>query len=232
MTTNAEWEIVAQLFDIVEMVLVPAGCFDMGSFDGNSDELPVTEVCFDEPFWIDRYEVTNEQFNFFGGQSSRGSTWTDNNLPREHVNWDEAKAFCELRGGSLPTEAQWEYAARGPDSLAYPWGNDFNPDNAVFLGNSDNRTAEIGSKPDGISWVGAYDMSGNVREWVSSLYIPYPYDAEDGRESANAGFNNRITRGGGWQDGGGDVRATTRISSAERLAGNVIGFRCALPVRD
>ena len=229
---NADWEPVIQLFDIVEMVLVPAGCFDMGSFDGNSDELPVTEICFDEPFWIDRYEVTNEQFNFFGGQSSRGSTWTDNNLPREHVNWDEANAFCELRGGSLPTEAQWEYAARGPDNLVYPWGNDFNPDNAVFLGNSSNRTAEIGSKPDGVSWVGAFDMSGNVREWVSSLYHPYPYDAEDGRESSNAGFSNRITRGGGWQDGGGDVRATTRISSAERLAGNVIGFRCVLPVRN
>jgi formylglycine-generating enzyme required for sulfatase activity len=105
------------------MALVPAGCFPMGSNDGDFDEQPVHQICFDTPFWIDVTEVTNGQFAALSGQAERSSNWTDADRPRETVTWVEADAFCRLRGARLPTEAEWEYAAREPDGLVYPWGN-------------------------------------------------------------------------------------------------------------
>ena len=135
---NAEWTPHIQDFDGVEMVLVPAGCFMMGSEEGEDDEKPVHEVCFREPFWIDRFEVSNAQFEQFNGQAARSSNWTDGNLPRETITWFEARDFCELRGGRLLTEAEWEYAARGPDGLTYPWGNNYES----TLVNDDNENGE------------------------------------------------------------------------------------------
>ena len=132
------------------MVLVPVGCFMMGSSDGKADEAPVHEVCFDAPFWIDVYEVTNAQFGTSG-------QFDGDDRPREMMNWQRALAYCQSRGARLPTEAEWEYAARGPDSLIYPWGNAFIADNVVYFLNSENRTWDVGSRPQGVSWVGAYD---------------------------------------------------------------------------
>jgi formylglycine-generating enzyme required for sulfatase activity/CubicO group peptidase (beta-lactamase class C family) len=254
-STNAEWTPVIQEFDGVEMVLVPAGCFMMGSTEEEIDtafevcrnasavcekygpdwfsgEAPRHEICFSEPFWIDRYEVTNAQFSLFGGQANEKSHWTDDNRPRESVNWFEADAFCDLRGVRLPTEAEWEYAARGPDSLIYPWGNDFVADNVVYAANANGQTAEVGSKPGGASWVGALDMSGNVEEWVNSLLWPYPYDATDGRET-NPETTPRAKRNGSWSNwdlGSEDtsfLRAAYR-SGMDSIWGNYsLGFRCA-----
>ncbi len=188
---NSEWKPIMQEFGGVQMALVPAGCFQLGSTDEQIDyavtrlgaqrfwmdkEKPVNQQCFDKPFWIDLTEVTNAQFNTFGGQASRTSKWTAGNRPREMIGWDEALAFCEKRGARLPTEAEWEYAARGPDNLLFPWGNEFDRANVVWadaVGDPSNKTAEVGSKPSGASWVGALDLSGNVWEWVSSLYKPY-----------------------------------------------------------
>jgi formylglycine-generating enzyme required for sulfatase activity len=164
--SNSDWVPIEQDFDSVKLVLVPVGCFMMGSDNGSKDEQPVHEQCFEEPFWIDKYEVTNEQY----GSIKCDSSSSNPKQPRNCVDWFEAKAFCEKQGARLPTEQEWEYAARGPDSLVYPWGNDWNDNYAVWDGNSGYITAEVGSRPEGVSWVGAYDMSGNVWEWTSSRY--------------------------------------------------------------
>ncbi len=246
---NSEWKPIMQEFGGVQMALVPAGCFQLGSTDEQIDyavtrlgaqrfwmdkEKPVNQQCFDKPFWIDLTEVTNAQFNTFGGQASRTSKWTAGNRPREMIGWDEALAFCEKRGARLPTEAEWEYAARGPDNLLFPWGNEFDRANVVWadaVGDPLNQTAEVGSKPSGASWVGALDLSGNVWEWVSSLYKPYPYNINDGREDQNNTTIQRVIRGGSWD---GRVTEASNLRGAERFSYGLssqhsdIGFRCAL----
>lgn len=218
--SNADWTPVIRTFNGAEMVLVPVGCFTMGHEDGRRDEHPEHTICFNNPFWIDRYEVTNIQFGTAGA-------FQGDNRPRENLTWFEARDFCEQRGARLPTEAEWEYAARGPDSLIYPWGNDLVEDALVFDRNSGNQTADVGSRPDGVSWVGAYDMAGNVWEWVSSLYRPYPYDENDGRENQNDSTNRRVYRGGlgSYIDYGPSAAKRFRREPGERDW--FIGFRCA-----
>jgi formylglycine-generating enzyme required for sulfatase activity len=218
-SSNDEWTPVGQSFDGVTMALVPAGCFMMGSEDGYDDETPVHEQCFDEPFWIDVYEVTNAQY----GSAGR---FSGDNHPRENVNWFDAAAHCENRGARLPTEAEWEYAARGPDNLQYPWGNDFRADFAYGW----RRTANVGSKPRGASWVGALDMSGNVKEWVSSIHSPYPHSATDGREADSSSDSNslRVLRGGSWVNADTRfLRAANRSSYNPNVTSDLLGFRCA-----
>ncbi len=225
--TNADWTPVERNFDGVTMVLVPAGCFMMGSNDGQSDEQPVHEQCFDEPFWIDKYEVTQGDFDRLGGVNDGGSCFDGDNRPEECITWFEARDFCESRGGFLPTETQWEYAARGPDNLMYPWGNEFVTDNAVYGGNSGYQTQPVGSRPGGVSWVGAYDMSGNVWEWVSSLYRDYEYDAADGREDMDNRTDGRVLRGGGFFNTTLNLRSANRDDENPDLANDDYGFRCA-----
>ena len=233
-THNADWKIFEQSFNGVPMMQVPAGCFDMGSEQGADDEKPVTKICFDHPYWIDKTEVTNAQFAQFGGNAAKSSTWTDPNRPRETITWFEASDFCELRGGHLPTEAEWEYAARGPDNLTFPWGNDFNTANAVYSDNANNQTAAVGSKPSGASWVGALDMSGNVWEWVSTLYKAYPYpvpgsyDERHNWIAADNTSNLRTLRGGSWNSPGDGLRAAYHIRSGPLYSNSSLGFRCAI----
>lgn len=218
--SNGDWTSVVQVFEGVEMVQVPAGCFIMGNAEGRRDESPEHEVCFSQPFWIDRTEVTNRQYGSQGNFSG-------DNRPRENLTWFEARDFCASRGTRLPTEAEWEYAARGPDDLIYPWGNELIEDNLVFDRNSNNQTADVGSKPAGVSWVGAVDMAGNVWEWVSSLYGDYPYSASDGREDLSNTEDRRVYRGGvgSYIDFG--VGAATRFRAKPDDRDWFIGFRCA-----
>ncbi|PJF29128.1 MAG: hypothetical protein CUN52_09955 [Phototrophicales bacterium] len=222
-TANDQWIPVEQEIDGVVMVLVPIGCFMMGSDIGDSDEQPVHEQCFDEPFWIDKYEVTQAQFAQLGGLKADVNDFVGANLPIHNITWFEARDFCALRGGRLPTEAEWEYVARGPNNQVYPWGDDFEADNLIYDGNSDGKTAPVGSRPSGASWVGAMDMSGNVWEWVSSLYEPYPYT--DNSERADD-ENERVLRGGSWLDTAEFVRASYRDRSIPTGGGDIIGFRC------
>lgn len=221
-TRNADWTPVIETFDDVEMVQVPEGCFEMGHDEGRRDERPAHNVCFDAPFWIDRYEVTNALYGTAGN-------FGGDDRPRENLTWFEARDFCASREARLPTEAEWEYAASGPDNLIYPWGNELIEDNLVFDRNSNNETAPVGSRPEGASWVGALDMAGNVWEWVSSAYTPYPYDASDGRENLDDVETLRVYRGGlgSYIDFG--TGTATRFRKAPDERDWFIGFRC---VRD
>jgi formylglycine-generating enzyme required for sulfatase activity len=230
-TANKQWTPVEQTFDSVAMVLVPPSCFMMGTTvpTAGGPVTPVTKICFEKPFWIDKYEVTNIQFAQLGGQAVYPSLQKSNNWPREYITWFEARDFCVKRGAWLPTEAEWEYAARGPDNLFYPWGNRLVYDNVVDGGNSGGGTNYVGSKPGGVSWVGAYDLSGNVWEWTHSLYKPYPYNAADGRESDDKAAGPRSIRGGGLSSGHSLVNATSREWGGMKpsVTRYDIGFRCA-----
>lgn len=232
-THNMEWTPITQTFNQVEMVLVPAGCFQMGTVPGGfgeEDETPPSSQCFQDFFWLDKYEVTNEQFDRIGEETKLPSTWKDPLRPRETILWREARDFCLKRGGRLPTEREWEYAARGPDVLTYPWGNVWLPDNLVYPANADQQTAEVGSRPGGISWVGVFDMAGNVWEWTSTLYdqFHYPYDAFDGRENQNDITSKRVIRGTSWYDGSDFYsRTANRGYLGATIEDFNIGFRCA-----
>jgi len=242
--SNADWTPVIQEFDGIAMVLVPAGCFMMGSTDEQieasfqlcetrfgeeckrswfEDEAPLHTVCFEEPFWIDRYEVTNAQFETFKGVAENSSFETDRDRPRERINWSEASNFCESRGGRLPTEAEWEYAARGSDGWLYPWGNDFAAEQVV----RDAQTAHVGSKPGGASWVGALDLSGNVWEWVADWYGPYSVEPQKNPTGPLLG-DLRVLRGGALSSLEYGMRSTMRAADDPNYGGNsAAGFRCA-----
>jgi formylglycine-generating enzyme required for sulfatase activity len=246
---NDDWEPFEWEFDGVAMVLVPAGCFMMGSTDEQVDyavyemgverswvegEQPAHRVCIDDPFWIDKYEVTNAQYKRCVGAGDCAPpgdpTYFDDPAYADHpvvfVDWHQARAYAEWVGGSLPNEAEWEYAARGPDGLVFPWGNAFDCSQGNFyLGcDSFDQTAPVGSFPVGTSWVGALDLSGNVWEWSSTIYQDYPYQAGDGREDP-AGNAVRVLRGVAFDSYQGGARCANRLSRAPDYWGDVFGFR-------
>jgi formylglycine-generating enzyme required for sulfatase activity len=187
---------------------------------GLAAEIPQHEVCLTSGYWIDKYEVTNEAYQAFideGGYqteeywSEDGWEWlndqTVENLPYEcaepvpdHprvcVTWYEAEAYANWRGGALPTDAQWEYAARGPEALIYPWGNEWDPSLANVV--DSEELMPVGSYPEGVSWVGAYDMSGNAMEWAND-WLDADYYAESPREDPTGPETGRVkSEHGGW----------------------------------
>ena len=219
--------------DPVEMAAVPAGDFLMGSDDPKADldERPVTRIHV-EAFWIDRVEVTNARYGVCveAGACSRpvGTAFGDatkGDHPAGIVSWTQAAAYCRWVGKRLPTEAEWEKAARGVDGRRYPWGSDFEPDraNAGYAAG----TAAAGRYAGGASPYGVLDMAGNVWEWTSSLYRPYPYDPSDGREDPTA-RGARVNRGGSWYYEAGYLRTTYR-ATADHMYRRIadLGFRCA-----
>lgn len=223
---NTDWRPVERDFNGVTMVFVPRGCFMMGSnHNDDSDEKPIHEQCFEMPFWIDKYEVSQLQFSSFGAEKAKQNGFNGSSRPVENITWFEARSFCELRGMRLPTEREWEYASRGPSNLIYPWGNDFSANNVAYNGTTDRQTSIIGIRINGVSWVGAFDLSGNVWEWVSSLYYPYPYDIYD--EDNNYNTTNRVLRGGSWYDGQDKIYTSYRDGRNPNSEYNDGGFRCA-----
>jgi iron(II)-dependent oxidoreductase len=150
--------------------------------------------------------------------------------PVTETSWAGARAYCTWRGARLPSEVEWEAAARGPDARLYPWG-DAPPDaTRVFVSGRTGMTAPVGGRPEGASPVGAQDMSGSLAEWTSSLLRPYPYDADDGRERPDLA-GERVTRGGDYifDAEPGTLTATHRqgFSNAPERGHRHIGFRCA-----
>lgn len=245
-TNNVDWTPCVKEINKVMMALVPAGCFEMGSTDAQvdyavelrsgankswfEDEQRAHKVCFAKPFWMDETEVTNDQFAEFEGWAEEPSLWTDAQRPRVQISWAEARAFCQRRGMRLPSEAEWEYAARGPDALVFPWGDTWDGSLAVW---NTSEVAPVRSKPDNsTSWIGAYDLSGNAREWVADWYAATYYreleDGENNPPGPNDG-DERVVRGGSWSDTqANSLRATDRYRKPPETRYNNFGFRCAL----
>jgi formylglycine-generating enzyme required for sulfatase activity len=239
--------------DADEMMRIPGGSFLMGRDDGAADERPQHRIDLPE-FFIDRLPVTNSQFARFldakGAQGSAATQWYDrnDNDARIHIrvgkwqadfgfethpvietSWFGAVAYCDWAGKRLPTEAEWEKAARGTDGRKYSWGND-PPDRtrAHFSAGWDDFRP-VGSFPKGASPYGVLDLAGNGWEWVSSGYLPYPYDAADGREDLRRELV-RVTRGGGQDSAAEELTTTHRgghVSRNFRSGHHNIGFRCA-----
>ncbi len=244
---------------MVEQVFVPAGSFRMGSEYGEENELPVHQVKLDA-FWIDRTEVTNAQYAAcvdagacdppqYKSSLTRKSYYDDDDpayadYPVIYVSWENAVKFAAWAGGRLPTEAEWEYAARGPEVRAYPWGNTFNGERLNFcdltcpLGHRNTAwddghadTAPVGSYLEGASWVGALDMAGNVGEWVGDRYAGDYYAGSPGDNPTGPDTGEyRALRGGSWNLDRRYMRAAHR-SYNYPLNGYIIyvGFRVADP---
>ncbi len=230
--------IVKRNKDGMEMVFVPGSAFIMGSKEGQEDEQPVQNL-FIPDFWIDKTEVTNYMYSkcvldgacnnpFSESSFTRNSYYSDPqfaDFPVINVDWNQARSYCNWVESRLPTEAEWEKAARGTDGRTYPMGEDIDPLLANYFGGLGD-TAKVGSYPLGKSPYGAYDMAGNVWEWVSSEYKPYPYDAKDGREEVT-GSNARVLRGGSWYYHFDLARTSYRYWDSPNRTNFDIGFRCS-----
>lgn len=233
------------------MVFVPAGEFLMGSASSDpqaSDDEKPRHPVFLDAFWIDKLEVSNIQYRLCvkAGHCtpprSQGSRFAADHQPVVGVNWQQALAYCRWAGGRLPTEAEWEKAARGVDGRTYPWGNTFNGTRLNFcdancpadwrdtgVDDGYTYTAPVGSYPGGASPYGALDMSGNVWEWTADWYDPGYYHRSAYRNpSGPATGRQRVIRGGSWLYYGKNLRAATRHKDLPGYSYDNIGFRCAV----
>ncbi|MDB5862663.1 MAG: hypothetical protein JWO70_469 [Betaproteobacteria bacterium] len=234
-----------------EMVAIPAGPFTMGTNEGPEDEKPAHEVTL-AAFTIDRFPVTNTQFAQFLNDMSasniarlydiedpdarihrRAGRWTADagyeSHPAVEVSWSGAVEYCKARGKRLPTEAEWEKAARGNDARRYPWGSELPDARHARFESRFNETAPVDAHPAGASPYGVREMAGNAWQWVSSAYRPYPYRADDGREDLKPG-PVRATRGGGHDSPASEITTTQRGRNLSRnpTAGHHnISLRCA-----
>jgi len=219
----------------IEFVSVPGGCFQMGDNfgDGTADEKPVHEVCVSN-FAIGKYEVTQGQYKrIMGSNPSKFSSCGDS-CPVEIVSWNDAQDFIrELNSQSgrsyrLPTESEWEYAARSGGKQEKYSGGDNVDAVAWYDSNSGLKTLPVGQKqPNGL---GIYDMSGNVWEWVSDWYGPYPSGHQLDPQGPSSG-SGRVSRGGGWSYDARYVRAAGRNNNSPGSRSYRLGFRLASPVQ-
>ncbi|MCA9929185.1 MAG: SUMF1/EgtB/PvdO family nonheme iron enzyme [Anaerolineales bacterium] len=254
------------------MVYVPAGEFEMGD-NGEERARPVHTVTVNA-FWIDQTEITNAMFTEFlneeGNQVEEGVSWLEpgaghrgivyghieendgafrssvnyEDYPVVEVSWYGAAAYCSWAGGRLPTEAEWEYAARGSHSLQYPWGNTFDGTRLNYcdvnctydwrdtaFNDGAAMWTSVGSYPDGASWCGALDMAGNVWEWAEDWWSEDYYAASptDNPQGASSGTLH-VARGGSWFDervGTTTFRRAVLTPSSYRM--HWVGFRCVVP---
>lgn len=246
--TPTEAPLPAEIKDAknVPMRLIFAGEFTMGSDDaGGADSRPAHTV-YVEAFYIDKYEVTNEMYDACAyavecrkplqvGSVTR-TTYFNNpvfsNYPAIYLDWKMAKAYCEWRGARLPTEAEWEKAARGTDERIYPWGSKELDCSYVNFAGCVGDTTPVDQHTTGQSPYGVYGMSGNVWEWTSTLFKLYPYSSTDDREDPGAP-GKRVARGGSWHRFGGNsgnVRTDTRFEVDPGYYGAYVGVRCAMSV--
>ncbi len=221
------------------------------------DELPVHSVVLDS-FWIDRTEVTNGQYqrcvdagictppimnrSYTRDPYYGNSTYDD--YPVIHVTWNQAVDYCEWMNARLPTEAEWEYTARGPERRVFPWGDTFDGTRLNYCDvNCDifsadgafddgyNDTAPVGSYPDGASWCGALDMAGNAREYIADWYDSDYYGRSPtlNPTGPSSWTRGRAVRGGSWGSGRAFTRSAFRFKDDPRNHVASTGFRCVSP---
>lgn len=224
------------------MALVPEGPFGMGSHEGEGDpdEFPY-HITFVSSFYIDLKEVTFDEYDsYVRGTGSPVpvvpvfqddlSLITAPDQPVVGVSWDQANNYCQWTGKRLPSEAEWEKAARGTDDAVWPWGNTF-LNAAANTGQGDDGyrySAPPGRFEGGRSPYGLYDMAGNVAEWVGDAYDPAYYEKAPFRNPTGPEEGkHRVYRGGSWNDSFANVRAAKRFAASAHQASAVIGFRCA-----
>ncbi len=230
-----------------EMVLITGDTFIMGGSDGNPNHQPEHQVHVAD-FYIDRWPVTNAEYKKFIDDTGHHVpnyevSWCDTipynwNLqtrmypdgkadhPVVLVTWEDAMAYAAWAGKRLPTEAEWERAARGTQGWRYPWGNEFVLEYCNCKETRLKATSPVGAfSPGGDTQEGVIDMVGNVWEWTNSLFRPYPYNPDDGRESRKAtGF--RVLRGASWLNDANVAHCLSRLDGDFQFFNNV-GFRCA-----
>ncbi|HZQ09251.1 MAG TPA: SUMF1/EgtB/PvdO family nonheme iron enzyme, partial [Anaerolineae bacterium] len=218
------------------MIDIAATSFQMGSSGGNADNKPPHKVDV-AAFSIDEFEVTNADFKKFvdatgyktDSEKNGDKAWSafaegKDDHPVVKVSWNDAKAFCEWAGKRLPTEAEWELAARGADDFNFPYGNDFDPKKQNGKDSGIRGTTAVGSYPAGASPFQVLDMAGNVWEWTSDVAKPYPGNSTS---SKLYGDNLYIVRGGGWFDVQDQLTTYNRNSAVTTTANDDLGFRCA-----
>ena len=232
------------------MVLIPQGSFEMGSrkslreldpvalFQADRHMLgpedPAHEVILDS-YYIDLYEVTNADFKKYleaTGSKTLPRYWKDAhfNQPTQPVvgtTWKEAQACCQSKNKRLPTEAEWEKAARGKRPVKYPWGNEVPDKTRLNFNNQIGKTSPVGSFPEGKSDYGVFDLSGNVAEWVQDWHFPeyYLFSPKENPPGPDKG-HYKIIRGGNWKNNAEDVRLTYRNATVPKARSKTVGFRC------
>jgi formylglycine-generating enzyme required for sulfatase activity len=238
--------------DAAPMVLVPAGTFPMGvpkgARDGGRDEYPRHDVQLSS-YYIDTYEVTNGRYQqFVKGAGHRPpqhpknpsrTLWQGTTIPESiadrpviNVDWHDAAAYCRWAGKRLPTEAEWEKAARGVDDRRFPWG-DVEPTskhlnyNQQWIG--EKTLMPVGSYEAGKSPYGVYDMAGNVWEWVADWYDPLYYEKSPPKDPKGPAIGtHKVIRSSGWHVETPLVRIFTRVKSDPLNRNDSTGFRCAM----
>ncbi len=236
--------------DMNKMVFVPEGPFPWGDHygDGEDSEKRIDEIYLDA-FWIDAYETTNASYHKFiqatGHGVPRFANYTPVIKPAQPVvgvSWEEANAYCKWMNKRLPTEFEWEKAARGGKKIRYPWGDKRPDDFKVLranLASGENfdddgfvYAAPVGSYPENVSGYGMYDATGNVWEWTDTWFYHYIYDnlktAEDRRNPKGPETGSyKAIRGGSWANTSWSSRVSTRFPMAAGARNMVLGFRCA-----
>lgn len=227
--------------DEAEVVLIPAGEFTMGHKD-SYDTLPVRRLNL-PAFLIDKYEVTNKRYKRFIDATGYKVPWSQDPAvaayawiwqermypqgkgddPVVLVSWDDAQAFCSWAGKSLPTEAQWEKAARGANGKLYPWGNAWEAGKANTAESGLKQTAPAGAFKDDVSEYGVNDLAGNVAEWVEEWFAPYPGNPMTSYEERD---KYRVLRGGSWDYAHSIANGHHRQYALPRSQMAAIGFRC------
>jgi formylglycine-generating enzyme required for sulfatase activity len=237
-----------------KMVLISGGSFLMGSDNSLVDERPSHKVTV-QSFFLDRTEVTNAQLaeylNKHGHKGPKGERYFDlgdsdarikrqkdgryvpfeghDHMPVVEVSWLGARNYCDQLGKRLPTEAEWEFAARGPEGRTYPWGNEPPNKTRAHFGHPWGEMAPVDTYPKGATPEGILGLAGNVHEWTSSASEAYPYKADDAREEMNY-YADRVTRGAAHDSPVDETISTWRGQTVSRnpMAGHHgIGFRCA-----
>ena len=223
------------------LLYIPQGSFQMGSKDGSIDDEKPAHTLFLDAFWIDQTDVTNAMF---AGCVSAGKckppqfstsitrkSYYDNaqyaDYPVIYIDWSQADAYCKWAGRSLPSEAQWEKAARGTDGRTYPWGEGIDSSKANYNGSD---TSKVGSYPDGASPYGALDMAGNVGQWVADWYdSTYYQNSPQKNPTGPASGSSRVVRGGSWFSSDDGARSARRDGDDPSDQINyLVGLRCSV----